>query len=333
VPPPSRTAPAAASVESATGAPQPYRRAFSQTIANDQPTADVQGEPAAPEGIFGESALEASVVGPPPSLARAVESAKEHKAANARRTADYSEPAPRGHEGQLGTLVIGGTAIVAIALATLFYLRPHTPAPTPQAVASATVPPAVVLETPRPVPSVAHTPSKNAGSPGASPAAQSSSNPAPNVAPSTASRVAVAATQQVVATNPPAPTRPAATPAHVALAPQPVHRPAPRPHPTRRPIAANPNVIVSMQGVDAHYGPGGHAIRVLWGANGQAQAHVQLQDDRGDVLSQTDVPGGRYSAVLYVPRSYRGGVFVQVVSVGAQGERVTQSTSLPAFPH
>ncbi len=333
VPPPSRTAPAAASVESAADAPaQPYRRAFSQATTTDQP-ADVSGEPAAPEGIFGESALEASVVGPPPSLARAVETAKEHKAASARRTADYAEPPPRGHEGQLGTLVIGGTAIVAIALATLFYLRPHTPAPTPQVVATATVPPAVVLETPRPVPSVAHTPGKNAGSPGASPAAQSSSNPAPHVAPSTASRVAVAATQQVVATNPPAPPRPAATPAHVALAPQPVHRPAPRPRPTRRPIPANPNVIVAMQGVDAHYGPGGHAIRVLWGASGQAQAHVQLQDDRGSVLSETDVPGGRYSAVLYVPRTYHGGVFVQVVSVGAQGERVTQSTSLPAFPH
>ena len=71
----------------------------------------------------------------------------------------------------------------------------------------------------------------------------------------------------------------------------------------------------------------------MWGANGQASATVELMDDRGGVLSQTDVPGIRQSAVLYVPRTYRGGVTVQVVSVGASGERVTQSMSLPACSH
>lgn len=262
------------------------------------------------------------MVGPPPSLARAIESGKEHTA-NARRTSQYSEPVHRSHEGHLGTLVGMGTGIIAIALATVFYLRPHTPTPTPQAQPSVTVPPAVVLETPRPTHSAARpTPGKNQPSPGASSAAN-----AHNATPS-AARVAVAATQQAVATNAPAPARTAA----VAFAPKPVHTSAPRPRPVRRrPIPANPNVIVSVQGVDAHYGPGGHAIRVLWGANGQASAHVQLQDGHGGVLSQTDVNGGRQSAILYVPRAYRGSVFVQVVSVGAQGERVTQSTSLPAF--
>ena len=75
----------------------------------------------------------------------------------------------------------------------------------------------------------------------------------------------------------------------------------------------------------------GHAVRVFWGASGQASAHIQLNDDRGGLLSQTDVNGTRQNALLYVPRAYHGPVFVQVVSIGYQGERVTQSTSLPAF--
>lgn len=86
-----------------------------------------------------------------------------------------------------------------------------------------------------------------------------------------------------------------------------------------------------VQGVDAHYGPQGHAVRIVWGANGQASAHVALQDDKGSVLSETDVAGTRQTALLYVPRSYRGPVFVQVISQGASGERVTQSAQLPAY--
>jgi hypothetical protein len=120
----------------------------------------------------------------------------------------------------------------------------------------------------------------------------------------------------------------------VGFAPKPVHKPAPRPKPTHRPLPASKNTIVSLvQGVDAHYGPQGHAVRVLWGANGQASAHVSLQDDRGSVLSATDVAGTRQSALLYVPRTYHGSVFVQVISQGALGERVTQSTQLPPFSH
>ena len=323
-PPPQRPAP-----QSSDAAPQPYRRTFTpaNSATEEPPPEDTQGGDQ--EGIFGESEFESSVVGPPPSLARAVETGKEHRA-RTRRTVDMPEPATqRSHEGQLASLVIGGTAIIAIALMVFFYLRSTVTVPPAQtqvsatATAASTVPPAVVLETPRPAPSSTH---RANASP--SPGASAQANAQPSIAPSAAAHTAAQAAQQAISTTAPTP-RPA-PPKQVALAPKPVHK-APRPHPTRRPIPANPNLIVSTQGIDAHYGQGGHAVRVLWGAAGQASAVVQLSDDKGSVLSSTGVAGARQTAVLYVPRTYRGSVVVQVVSIGAQGERVTQSMSLPAF--
>jgi len=337
-PPPVSAAPTqGAPGEAGDAVPQPYRRTYvAPGIATNERETPAQEQPEA-EGIFGESPLESAVVGPPPSLARAIEAGKERKA-SARRTIEMPDlPALRSHEGQLGTLAVGGTAIIALALVVVFYLMRPTLAPqsTPQAVPSAavTVPPAVVLETPP-----AQTPGRtNQTKPNASPGPNASGKIAapPSVAPAATASAAAQATQRALATTAPtAAPRPAPTAAHVALAPKPVHTAAPKPRAPRHHYQpANPNVVVSMQGVDAHYGPGGHAVRVLWGANGQAAAHVELTDERGDVLSSTDVPSGRYDAVLYVPRTYRGSVFIQVVSVGAQGERVTQSISLPAFAH
>jgi len=329
---PTPVPPPVSPADSGDAVPQPYRRTYvAPGIATSESEAPVEEQPAT-EGLFGESPLESSVVGPPPSLARAIEAGKERKA-SARRTIEMPDlPALRSHEGQLGTLAVGGTAIIALALVVVFYLMRPTIAPpvAPQAAPSVTVPPAVVLETPPP----AASPRRNdQNKQNASPAPNASGKVVapPSVAPTATARAAAQATQRALATTAPAPPRPAPTAAHVALAPKPVHTAAPKPRPHYRP--ANPSIVVSMQGVDAHYGPGGHAVRVLWGANGQASAHVELTDERGDVLSSTDVPGGRYNAVLYVPRTYRGSVFVQVVSVGAQGERVTQSTSLPAFSH
>jgi hypothetical protein len=337
LPPPVSAAPAqGAPGEAGDAVPQPYRRTYvAPGIATNDREAPAQEQPET-EGIFGESPLESAVVGPPPSLARAIEAGKERKA-SARRTIEMPDlPALRSHEGQLGTLAVGGTAIIALALVVVFYLMRPTlpPQGAPQAAPSATVPPAVVLETPPP----AQSPGRNNQSkPNASPGPNASGQIAtpPSVAPAATASAAAQATRRALATTAPtAAPRPAPTTAHVALAPKPVHSAAPKPRAPRHHYQpANPNIVVSMQGVDAHYGPGGHAVRVLWGANGQAAAHVELTDVSGDVLSSTDVPGGRYNAVLYVPRTYRGSVFVQVVSVGAQGERVTQSTSLPAFSH
>jgi hypothetical protein len=290
-----------------------------------------QGAEGAPDANSYE-ALEASIVGPPPSLARAVETGREFTAAKARRrTVDYIEPMPSSSESKVPAFVIGGTALLAALLGAFFIFRPQVAPPVqPQAVPTVTVPPPVVFVTPQPAPSRAGV------RVGASPGANASTRPGtPPTAAASASRVAAQATQRAISTTAPVSSpRPAPKPAVVGFAPKPVHKPAPRPKPTHRPLPASKNTIVSLvQGVDAHYGPQGHAVRVLWGANGQASAHVSLQDDRGSVLSATDVAGTRQSALLYVPRTYHGSVFVQVISQGALGERVTQSTQLPPFSH
>ena len=296
-------------------------------------TANGAPKPGQPASAFVPSELEASVVGPPPSLARAIEAGKEHMA-QARRSTEMIEP-PVRKENQLPTLVISGTAIIALALAVFFYLRPTTPAAPPQAAPSATVPPPVVLETVAPRPRAANN-VKPKASPAHAPGNANAINP--SIAPSTATRVAVQATERAIATNAPVATaRPVATqraavqPTPVPFVPKPVRQPT-RPQPIRhRPVPANPRIIVAIQGIVARYGPAGRAVRVLWGANGQASAHVLLTNDSGGILSETDVPGSRQNALLYLPRSYHGSVFVQVVSVGALGERVTQSTSLAPF--
>jgi hypothetical protein len=316
--------------------PPPYRRApapptaaaaEAQTSSSVRQGVDVAQTPQEPDPF---EALEASIVGPPPSLARALESGREMTAANARRTVDYIEPSPSSNNNKVPTFIIGGTALLAALLGAFLIFRPQVapPAVQPQAVPTATVPPPVVLVTPQAAPSRAGVQI------GASPGAKTSNQPvAPAAAASAAARIASQATQRAVVTTAPAATvRPAARPSVVALAQQPPHKPHPRP--THRPLPASRNTIVSLvQGVDAHYGPQGHAVRVLWGANGQASAHIMLQDDKGSVLSETDVAGTRQSALLYVPRTYHGAVYVQVVSQGALGERVTQSTTLPPFAH
>ena len=255
--------------------------------------------------------FEASIVGPPPARHRTIQTQKDH-VASVRRAAE-SERIPPSVRDRLPVLVMVGTGLIAIALVSLVLFRPTSPSAAPQAAPSPTIPPPVVLEnvapTAHPRPSV------------------KPSSSAPSIAPSAAVRVAAQATQRVVATSTPVQiARPAAqTPRPVAFAPRPVRTPAPRPR--RR----NPNAIVAIQGIYARYGASGHAVRVLWGASSQASAEVQISDERGGVLSQTQIPGPRQNALLFVPRSYHGSVFVQVVSVGYRGERVTQSMSLPPF--
>jgi hypothetical protein len=109
-------------------------------------------------------------------------------------------------------------------------------------------------------------------------------------------------------------------------------KPAPRPlvAPRKR-RSVDRSATVAMAGISARYGPAGRNVRVLWAASSQASANIQLIDDRGTVISSAGISGPRQNALLYVPRSYHGPIYVQVVSMGYSGERVTQSTSLPPF--
>ncbi len=330
-PPPPRPMPSPAVPPSSV--PAAYSRANLNAGAAGQGTETTTTQAEPEDTPFAPSALEASVVGPPPSLARAVESGREHAAA-ARRTAQAPEPPDRSEENQLPTLVISGTALIALALAAFFLLRPTAPTPVavPSAAPSVTVPPPVTIESVVPTPHTKATgPAKANASPSA--VAVSASPVRPSIAPSAALRAASLAAHQAVAPTvapaPPPTQRPATPKPQVALAPKPTAKP--KPQVVRRPRPANPNIIVAIQGVDAHYGGGGRAVGVRWGANGQSSATVQLSGDKGEILSQADVAGTRQSAVMYVPKTYRGTVFVQVISIGYHGERVTQSTSLPPY--
>jgi hypothetical protein len=89
--------------------------------------------------------------------------------------------------------------------------------------------------------------------------------------------------------------------------------------------------VVALGGIEAYYGPRGHAVRVMWSAAEQASANVQLIDDHGTTVSSVNVRGARQSAVLYLPRRFRGALSIQVSSVGKLGDRVAQTTSLPPF--
>jgi hypothetical protein len=89
--------------------------------------------------------------------------------------------------------------------------------------------------------------------------------------------------------------------------------------------------VVALGGIEAFYGPRGRAVRVYWNGSDQASAVVQLVDDRGATVNSVRVRGARQSALLYLPRGYRGALTVQVSSVGRLGERVAQTTSLPPF--
>ena len=265
------------------------------------------------------AAFEAAVVGPPPTRTRTLQVEREHRE-SARRAAE-SVKAPAILEGRLPALVMGGTALIAIVLVAFLLLHPYKPTVAPQATPSPTVPPPVVLETV--VPTLRTKPSVK-------PNSRAGASAAPSIAPSAAARVAQQATQHVVAISVPAPTmRPVphtSAPVHrvAAHTPAPQLRRYPRPHPTS---------VVALAGIYARYGSSGHAVRVMWGASSQASALVQLSDDRGSVLSQTDVPGQRQNALLYVPHTYHGSVYVQVVSIGYQGEKTTQSVMLPPFSH
>ena len=89
--------------------------------------------------------------------------------------------------------------------------------------------------------------------------------------------------------------------------------------------------VVALGSVEAYYGPRGRAVRVLWGAGGQATAVVSHIDEHGTTVSTTSVRGARSSALLYLPKGFRGPLTVQVSSIGKLGERVASTASLATF--
>ena len=218
-------------------------------------------------------------------------------------------------------LVIGGLAAVAIVVG-IFIFRPspqtQAPSTTPVAVAppvvavnpTNAVKPAVVRAHVAVKPTVMVKPTANVAATSAPAATPKPATPNP--------ATAVPATPKPAAQKPP----------FVAARP----RPAPR-HVARYGKLYQPESgsVVALGGIEAYYGPRGRAVRVIWSANEQASASVSLIDDRGTTVNSVSVRGGRQSVILYLPRGYRGGLTVQVSSIGRLGERVAQTTSLPAF--
>jgi hypothetical protein len=105
----------------------------------------------------------------------------------------------------------------------------------------------------------------------------------------------------------------------VALAP--AHRPAPLPTVDR-------SAVVELSGVDASYTSGGRAVSVAWTGSAQASATVQVLDVGGKIIATRTIRGDRSTAVVRLPRGYRGSVSIQVIAFGYHGERVVQSASL-----
>jgi hypothetical protein len=221
-----------------------------------------------------------------------------------------------------GVLFGGLAAVAAIAIAAVLFKPSASTAPVTlpaSSVAVTTTAPVNVVKPALPQPvkhtalRVAHKNPKVALAPTARPTV----TPQPTAAPTQAAQT------PHVATPRPATARPAAAHHQAPSWSAPVARPQP-------PQAVSQSVV-ALGGIEAYYGPRGHAVRVLWSADEQASASVQLIDERGAIVSATTVRGNRQNALLYLPRRFHGPLTVQVSSVGRLGERVAQTTSLAAF--
>jgi len=218
-------------------------------------------------------------------------------------------------------LLIGGLAAVAIVVG-IFIFKPSPQMQAPSTTPVVAAPSVVAVNPPNIVkPAVVHP--------------RAAGKPAVTIKPS----VKVAATSAPATTAKPATPSPAtaspATPKPAAQTPPVVvtrPRPAPR-HIARYGKLYQPESgsVVALGGIEAFYGPRGRAVRVIWSSAEQASASISLIDDRGATVNSLSVRGGRQSAILYLPRGYRGGLTVQVSSIGRLGERVAQTTSLPPF--
>ncbi|HYK53479.1 MAG TPA: hypothetical protein VEV38_08110 [Candidatus Eremiobacteraceae bacterium] len=111
---------------------------------------------------------------------------------------------------------------------------------------------------------------------------------------------------------------------------------APQPHtqPAQTQRASAPRVspvdrsaLVQLGDVGAEYMRGGRQVHVYWDSYAQARAEVQVLDERSTVLAQSYI-GRREAALLSLPRTYRGALYIQVTAIGYDGTRVVGTTSL-----
>jgi len=211
----------------------------------------------------------------------------------------------------VAALVTTGFALLAIAMAAFFFLRPPVvpPATAPVHVTQPLVPTPVLI---------AHhqaAPKRALVGPVAKPvwtsvaSAQHAAVAAVDSSRETAPVASVAQTAKAVAQ----------TPKTIALAPAPL---------LHRATRVDRNAVVELGGVDAAYTSGGRAVNVAWSGAAQASATVQVLDLRGKIIASRSVPGARSTATIRLPRGYHGSVSVQVIANGYHGERAVQSTSL-----
>jgi hypothetical protein len=224
---------------------------------------------------------------------------------------------PRESGPRIPTLISIGFAAIILAVAVIFYFpRPNQSSVATTAAVVTTQPTIAEMNPATSAPKKAPTrkPVRTTSRPAATPAA---TRPPATPASTTANAVATAVAALIATPRP--------KKSVVATAP-------PTPTPLRRRLRPiDRSTVVAVEGISARYGPTGRAVRVVWSASSQASANIQVLNDRGAVISTAGVSGPRQNALLYLPRSYHGPIYVQVVSVGYQGERVTQSTSLPPF--
>ncbi len=89
----------------------------------------------------------------------------------------------------------------------------------------------------------------------------------------------------------------------------------------------NRELVVTLSGITAWYGHGGHVVHVTWDSTAQAAADVQLLDDRNVIVAERHFTGAATSTTVSLPPRFHGPVFVAVTAIGYHGERVVQSGS------
>ena len=190
---------------------------------------------------------------------------------------------PRKWGAPTGVL-IGGVAAASIAVAAILF-KPASLSTKTAVTTNAVATPMVALNQTAPTqaarPLVTH---KILAAPHAKPK---------TVAATPAARPTATAQPTPAATAPPSTPRPAtpkpATPKPIAAAPPQHKATSSGAAITRRQQLYQPasGSVVALGGIEAFYGPRGHAVRVLWSAAEQASANVQLIDDRGTTVSST----------------------------------------------
>ena len=223
-----------------------------------------------------------------------------------RRTTAARPHPKRDPAVRYSTLILSAIGVIALVVAIVLFFRPAPPAPAITSITQITPLPAAQVSLP-PI----------------QPSAATRKHPVKSKIGAGAGAIAGAAAtaQSIGATFAPATpeSAAAATPAQVAS------------RPFTYVGGANTNEPVSLYNVDGSLEQSGRAVLVTWESSGQVSAQIQLTNARGRLIGQRRVRGDAQSTLLPLPRGYRGPVFIQLVAVGHQGDRVTESTQIGGF--